>query len=357
MFGGIKTKPSLKRRKCHDKQSPNPKKKDRLDNGWGSRPKRATQQLRDDMMYKEIMRSTLNPIGRDIVEYTINGNFDSSSLIVEEDKFYCIGQMIAKELICLKGHRWAVMYCEVKGKSEFVTFKDCHNSNAQMAEALNNTSATPNGRAFIGYGELAQFMLQNGLLETSIKNTAEIKEMLKTFDIPGKSTNEETVFERTSSATEQRQQTLHQSTNIDGANLSGDQSEPTTRNSTLFAKQKTGEEGRTSLSVILFKAKQVKQLRCQIGERLKNIEEGKLYGSDDWKKTHATSFYSNLMKHLVKQLNDKSLDVTEFREFTNEFEKAMEELTAEESNLQSNIVNIEYAQSMIRFMIEGVENI
>ena len=314
------------------------------------------------MMYKEKMESTPNSIGRDVVEYTNNEKFNLKSLAVEEDKIYCIGQMIAKELIGLKGHRWAVKYCDVRGKSDFVTFKDCHNSNAQMAEALNNTSATSNGRAFVGYSELAQFMLQNGLLETSIKNTAEIKKMLKTFDIPEKNANDVTILDRASSATEQRHPTVHQSANTgrlgDGrADKAYDQLEIATRNSTsLFAQQKTDDERATNLRMTSIKTEQAMQLCCFVKEKLKSLKEGNAYGSDNWKLIHANSFYSSMRDHLVKQLNDLSLDASEFQDIMNNFEKAMEELTAEE-DLDDNIDNIELAKSMIRYMIKGVEEI
>lgn len=359
---GRNAKSSPKRRVQHEEQSTHLKKKARLDesDGWGCRPKRATQQLRNTV-YKEKIENTPNPIGRDVLEYAKNGKFNPKTLTVEEDKKYCIGQIIAKELIGLKGHKWAVKYCEVEElqKSEFVTFKDCNNSNTQMREALRGTSDTSEARAFIGYSELAQFVLENGLIEILIKDTAEVKKMLKSLDIPWKSAKGMTGSNAAPSETAQRQPSPDQSTKPSssgnaGTDCANTSSETMTRNSTSrFVEQMTGEEKKTSLGMASIDFEQVKQLRCLIREKLNNIKEGNTYGSDSWKITHATSFYSSLMAHLAKQLNDQSLNVTDFHDFMNSFEEAMKELY-EEENLGDSI-GAEVTKSYIRYMIKKVD--
>lgn len=82
-----------------------------LDDGWGVRPRRATQQVRDDMPFKECIENTPNYIGKNVIRYDINAEFRLKSITTDADKAYCIGQIIAVELVKSKGHRWAVKQC------------------------------------------------------------------------------------------------------------------------------------------------------------------------------------------------------------------------------------------------------
>lgn len=315
----------------------------KLDEGWAVRPRRATKLLRDDMPFKEKCEDTPNPIGRDVVEFVVNPTFKHKE-VAEDDKLNCIGQLLAKELVS-KGHRWAVKLCEVKGNWELVTFKDCNNLNSQMEAALAGVAETE-GRAFVGYKKLAEYVMQNGLLENLIKDSSEVKRMIKKLHITKppaaskvrkleRTTDEVSPFlaspmQHIAKPAASRVGKEEGAAGISNDSLDRDGREVTnTAADSVDSKVSVVGTVSTSKDVFMLKFEQLQKIDDQISERINSATRD----SD----SESTYFYSAIKSWLANKSADissiENFDEDEIEGIINQFEMTVKKLvTAKECN-------------------------
>ena len=336
------------RRSSYDMNLPSNSDKPRVDQ---ARPKRATQQIRDDMFYRETLDNTSNAIGKD-VGYAENASFKLKR-IAANDKKYCIGQMIAKELVELKGHRWAVKYCQVNaGEWKFVTFRDCSNSNAKMANAVEGR-ADDGPAKFTGYDKLCDFILKNGLLDTLIKDAGKVNEAIKKFDMM-KSNPRMSGVERVAASfrSSETNQTLSiRPLNECSREQAGESGSPFTKASNRSAK---GMNFRSTIMI----AEQVMQVNRLIKENLCTAEAKLNNNRHKWKYNKTVAFYLGIQKGLARQLKDQpNLEYFESKEnqdIIELFETAMAELIDVEMNY-NDISEVEVKKNLVKFLVNQVQ--
>ena len=321
-----------------------------------ARPKRATQQIRDDMFYTETLDSTPNAIGKD-VEYVENTSFKLKR-ITEEDKKYCIGQMLARALVELKGHRWAVKYCQVdSGEWKFVTFRDCFNSNAKMANAVEGCANDHVPAKFTDYDKLCDFILNEGLLDTLFKDAGEVKDVMKKLGMrqgnPRMSGVERVAVSFRNSSSENNQSLAIMPMNQGSRELSSESGTPTTKASNRSA-------NRVNYRGTIMIAEQVIQVTHLINEKL-CIAETKLNNNrHQWKYKKTVAFYLGIRKRLAQQLKDQSnleyFESKDIQDIIEQFETAMAALIdAERKGNDTNEIDIN--KSLVRFLVNRVQMI
>lgn len=356
--------PETKKRSADAAEAATEAKKSKVDgDAWGVRPKRATQQLRDDMPLKEILENTANPIGRDVIGYTVNPSFKLKRIKTGDDKVYCIGQMISNELIKSKGHKWALKHCELDGKWEFVAFKDCNNLNSQMEDALKGNTRN---QAFVGYGKLAEFALQNGLLETEIKDPQEIKDMMKKLGmavpaVMNKNDTEGAVASFMQPYAEKGQlKLIHTAKNKSPRPTLGDTSKvsaavPKSVVSTSVPKQHgmLGGISRHHADMTVMKNfNELHQMDERIRIHMKSITTKFSPNSDKF--TKSVAFYSGLRSWLATSSGDQefiaTFDADEIQVIMDEFEHVMKKLAVAKDT--GDAVGVTLHHNLIEFLIK-----
>lgn len=330
---------------------------------WAVRPRRASQQLRDDMPLKETLENSPNPIGKDVLSYTVNPSFKHKLIQTEDDKAYCIGQMISNELVKAKGHTWAVKHCEVNGKWEFVTFRDCNNLNSRMEDALNDETKD---RAFVGYSKLAEFVLQNGMLETLIKNPEEIREMMKKLRMNFPTARNMSCIERVAASFNQPDREVakqHASTNDINNEapkpiISYAKKESTAVNfdqsisgNVSVEQSEKKPNTQSTLGVTIKKLKELQHMDGQIRERMANAKSAT--NSDSEKCESVVAFYTGLRNWLARRCGEQSFiesfNSKEIQSTLKQFEDLLENLAAAEAN--DDTIGVTLNKNLIQYMI------
>lgn len=341
--------------KCKD--SPATAKVFKLDEGWSVRPRRATQQLRDDLPFKEILESTPNPIGKDVAGFAINQSFKLKGLTTEDDKLDCVGQLIAKELLeNTKDRRWAVKHCEVHGKWEFVTFEDCNNVNSQMEAAL---AGMTEGHAFVGYKKLAEYVLQNGLLEKLIKDSSKVKEMMKKLRITKPTASIVVTGRAVASVSKPSMKEMQDFSDdsvdrIHACNISKevvDDSAADSVASKVSSKVSflgTVSTGHTIMGMTILRLQQLQKMDDYISKQVSSATRESNFES--------VSFYSSLRSWLASKSADPSFienfDESEIKDTINEFENVAKKLAiAKERN---DAIGISLNKNMIAYLINSL---
>ena len=349
IYMDLSRKTDIKKRPTEAAES-TPTKKEKLTsaaeqvNGWGVRPKRGTQQLKDSNMhmpYHEKLKITQNPIGDDVDEYVENAKFKLRLVSTRDDKLACVGQRIAKEILSCPN--WDVKYCEVGREKDIIFFRDCDNINALMASAKEGASC--GSAKFTGYSKFAVYVLQNGLLDTLVKNSTEVKEFIKQIGL---------VWEQRGTGRDGTLASSHGHQTSEERHVEERTDDPSMQQQSTDRDQKSSVDTHVASDYKIYGTgfEQLMHINEVVNDKLDNSKTKFCEDNDVWKRETSIGFYSVLQQWLVKLSRDES-GIEAFKGgnvqiHIDNFEKLMAKLLAAEE--RNDNMNVEIAKNMIGYL-------